>query len=100
MIGLVLRDGVLGFGLGLDFGLGFLSFVDLVENYFNNVGMIFLSMGFGSVIGTCLFVADLGGGEVCLEVCPGLLVGRFVISFLDCVRKYACFCNDYFSYAD
>ena len=81
LIGLVLSDDALGFGLGMYLGFTFLVFVDFMENKFKNVGLIWLSMGLGSVFGPCLFVVDFSGGEVCLEVWPGLVRGRFVIPF-------------------
>ena len=37
---------------------------------------------------------------MCLEVFPGLVSGRFVILFSECVGEDACFCDYYFSNAD
>ena len=59
-----------------------------------------VSIGFGSVVGPFLFVVDLSGVEVCLEVWPGLVGRKFVIPFFDCVGKNVLFCGDYFSNAD
>ena len=91
---------MLVFGLGMDFGFIFLAFVGSMENYFNSIGLILVSMEFSSVVGHIFFVVDLSSGEVCLEVWPGLVDDRFVITVFDCVGKYVCFCGDYFSNAD
>ena len=45
------------------------------------------------------FVGDLSSGEVRLKVWKGLVGGRFVIPFFDCIREDACFCDNYFSNA-
>ena len=60
-----------------------------MENYFNNVGLNFVSIVFGSVVRPFLFVVDLSGDEVCIEVWPGLVGFRFVIPFFDCIGKDA-----------
>ena len=80
----------------MDFGFGFLVFVNFMGDYFNNVGLILVFVGFGSVVGPCLFVVDLSGVEVSLEVWPGLVGGRFFIPFFDYAGEDACFCGDYF----
>ena len=67
-----------------------------MENYLNNVGLILVSMVFGSVFRTCFLVFDLSGGEVWLKFLPGLVGGRFVISLFDCVGDDACFGDDFF----
>ena len=81
------RYDTFGFGFGIDFGFILLVFVGFMENYFNNFVMILVSMGFGSVLGPCLFVVDLSGSEVCLEVWTCLVGSRFFISFSDRVGK-------------
>ena len=79
MIDLVLSDDALVFGLGMDFGFILLEFVEFMDNYFNNVGLIFY-MGLGIFVEHILFVVDLSGGEVCLEVWSGLVGGSFFFS--------------------
>ena len=88
---MVLSDDALEFGLGMDLGFVFLVLVKFTEKYFNNVGLIFVSMGFGSVVGPCLFVVYLSGGEVCLEVWPVLVSGRFVIPLFTASAKMPVF---------
>ena len=82
---------MLVFGLVMDSGFSFLNLVDIMEKYFNNVGLIFVSMVFGSVVGPCLFVVYLSGSEVCLEVWPVLVSGRFVIPLFTASAKMPAF---------
>ena len=97
LIGLLFNNYVLGFGLGVNFDL---AFVEFMEKYFNNIGLILVYMVFESSVRHFLFVVDLSGIEVCLEVCPGLVGGMFVIPFFYFIGKDACFGGDYFSNAD
>ena len=88
---MVLSNDALDSGLDMDLGFGFLVLVNFLEKYFNNVGLIFVSMVFGSVVGPCLFVVYLSGGEVCLEVWPVLVSGRFVIPLFTASAKMPVF---------
>ena len=96
LIGLILSNYLLGFGLYMDLGFGLLTFVDFIEKSFNNVGLILVSIRFGSVIWPWLFVVDLSCSEVCLKVWTDLVGSRFIIPFLGWVCIDTFFCDNNF----